>query len=47
MEKNKIQNKQSSDVTSKSDCVHVVEMDDEGLYGPDDILEGASAGEVA
>jgi hypothetical protein len=39
MEKHKIQNKQSQ----YSDCVHVVEMDDEEFYVPDDVLEEASA----
>jgi hypothetical protein len=35
MEKHKIQNKQSQ----YSDCVHVVEMDDEEFYVPDDVLQ--------
>jgi energy-converting hydrogenase A subunit M len=45
MEKNKLQNKQSS-VTSIKWLVHIleiVEMDDEGLYVPKDVLEEASA----
>jgi hypothetical protein len=35
----KIKNK----INNKKKCVHVVEMDDEELYVPDDVLEEASA----
>jgi hypothetical protein len=46
MEKSQIQNKQSSVTSIKWLCVHVVEiveMDDEELHVPDDVLEEASA----
>jgi hypothetical protein len=39
--KKKIQNKRSSLASIK--CVDVVEMNDEGLYVPDDVPEEASA----
>jgi hypothetical protein len=35
----KIKNK----INNKKNCVHVMEMDDEELYVPDDVLEEASA----